>query len=90
MLRCTPIRKKKERNINIEKHQVAEVEFVPNRLVIFDGRIPHGADAPNESARYMDRKSLVVRGDEIELVKDQNTRYLKYSEVEYKRNRTLL
>ena len=78
------------RQEHIEKHQVAEVEFVPNRLVIFDGRIPHGADAPNESARYMDRKSLVVRGDEIELVKDQSTRYLKYSEVEYKRKSALL
>ena len=34
---------------------------------MFDGRISHGADAPNPSARYMDRRSLVVRGDEVRL-----------------------
>jgi hypothetical protein len=67
------------RQEHIEKHQKAEVEFVPNRLVIFDGRIPHGADAPNESARYMDRKSLVIRGDEVELVKDSNLLYKDFT-----------
>ena len=41
---------------------------MPNRLLMFDGRIPHGADAPNERARYADRKSIVLRGDEVELV----------------------
>ena len=35
---------------------------------MFDGRIPHGADAPNDSARYADRRSIVLRGDEVELV----------------------
>ena len=34
---------------------------------MFDGRIPHGADAPNERARYADRRSIVLRGDEVEL-----------------------
>jgi hypothetical protein len=47
--------------------QIAEVEFKPNRLIIFDGRIPHGADAPNPSARYMDRRSIVIRGDKVKL-----------------------
>ena len=45
---------------------------------MFDGRIPHGADAPNQSARYMDRKSLVVRGDEVELVKNTEVLYKGY------------
>ena len=66
------------RQEHIEEHQVAEVEFVPNRLVMFDGRIPHGADSPNQSARYMDRKSLVVRGDEVELVKNTEVLYKGY------------
>ena len=34
---------------------------------MFDGRIPHGADAPTAKARYVDRKSVVVRGDEVGL-----------------------
>jgi hypothetical protein len=34
---------------------------------MFDGRIPHGADAPEPSSRYMDRRSLVIRGDEVRL-----------------------
>jgi len=63
---------------HVEKHQLAEIEFVPNRLIMFDGRRPHGADAPNSRARYMDRKSLVIRGDEVELVKDTNTLYNSY------------
>ena len=62
------------RNEHIKNHQIAEVEFVPNRLVLFDGRIPHGADAPNESARYMDRRSIVIRGDEVKLT-DRRTKY---------------
>lgn len=44
------------RQEHINNHQVAEVEFVPNRLVIFDGRIPHGADAPNESSEIYGQK----------------------------------
>ena len=55
------------RDDHIKNHQIAEIEFKPNRLIMFDGRIPHGADAPNPSARYMDRRSLVVRGDEVRL-----------------------
>ena len=55
------------RDEHIENHQLAEVEFKPNRLLMFDGRIPHGADAPKERARYMDRRSLVLRGDEVKL-----------------------
>ncbi len=56
------------RDEHILNHQIAEVEFKPNRLLMFDGRIPHGADAPNDSARYADRRSIVLRGDEVELV----------------------
>lgn len=59
------------RNEHIEEHQIGELEFVPNRLVMFDGRIPHGADAPNENAKYMDRRSLVIRGDECRLILDE-------------------
>ena len=59
------------RNDHIKNHQIAEIEFVPNRLVVFDGRIPHGADAPTPEARYIDRKSIVIRGDEIRLVEDK-------------------
>jgi hypothetical protein len=59
------------RDEHINNHQIAEVEFVPNRLVMFDGRIPHGADAPDPSARYIDRRSLVIRGDEVRLIRDK-------------------
>ena len=55
------------RNEHIENHQIAEVDFKPSRLLMFDGRIPHGADAPNQRARYADRRSIVLRGDEVEL-----------------------
>ena len=30
------------------------VDFKPNRLLMFDGRIQHGAEAPSEDARYID------------------------------------
>jgi len=60
------------RDEHIENHQIAEVDFKPNRLLMFDGRIPHGADAPNERARYADRKSIVLRGDEVELVNKED------------------
>ena len=59
------------RDNHIKNHQIAEIEFKPNRLVMFDGRLPHGADAPTPEARYMSRKSIVVRGDEIRLVQDK-------------------
>jgi len=35
---------------------------------MFDGRISHGADAPTPKAKYIDRKSIVIRGDEVRLV----------------------
>ena len=47
---------------------------------MFDGRIPHGADAPADKARYADRKSLVIRADEVKLVKD-------YKELDYANDR---
>lgn len=59
------------RQEHIENHQIAEIEFKPNRLIMFDGRIPHGADAPTSSARYIDRRSLVLRGDEVRLVDEE-------------------
>lgn len=59
------------REEHIKNHQIGSVEFVPNRLVMFDGRIPHGADAPNSKARYMDRRSIVLRGDEVQLVDEE-------------------
>jgi len=55
------------RDDHIKNHQITEIEFKPNRLIMFDGRIPHGADAPNPSARYMDRRSIVIRGDKVKL-----------------------
>ena len=59
------------RDEHIKNHQIAEVEFKPNRLLMFDGRIPHGADAPKANAHYMDRRSVVVRGDEVRLVNNE-------------------
>ena len=50
-----------------KEHQSAEVDFKPNRLLMFDGRIPHGADAPLPRAKYMCRQSLVIRGSEAQL-----------------------
>ena len=52
---------------SMDKFEVGRVEFKPNRLLLFDGRIPHGAEAPKPSARYIDRRSVVLRGSEIEL-----------------------
>jgi len=60
---------------HIKNHQIAEVEFKPNRLIMFDGRLPHGADAPNPSARYIDRRSVVVRGDEVRLLENDKEFY---------------
>ena len=59
------------REEHVEEHCIGSIEFVPNRLLIFDGRIPHGADAPSPSARYIDRRSLVLRGDEVRLVEEE-------------------
>ena len=58
----------------MDEHEIGSVDFKPNRLLMFDGRIPHGAEAPHESARYIDRKSIVIRGDEIAL-KDERDIY---------------
>ena len=41
---------------------------------MFDGRIPHGAEAPHKNAKYLDRRSIVLRGDEIEVL-DEKRRY---------------
>lgn len=62
------------RDDHIKNHQIASVDFKPNRLLMFDGRIPHGADAPNPSAKYIDRRSIVLRGDEIKLI-EQREKY---------------
>ena len=56
------------RDEHIKNHQIGEVEFKPNRLLMFDGRIPHGADAPTPKAKYVDRRSIVLRGDEVQLI----------------------
>ena len=63
------------REEHIKNHQIGEIEFKPNRLIMFDGRIPHGADAPDSSARYMDRRSLVIRGDEVRLEEEGENYY---------------
>ena len=55
------------RKEHIKNHQIAEIDFKPNRLLMFDGRIPHGADAPHPKARYIDRRSMVIRGDEVRI-----------------------
>ena len=52
----------------MDDFEIGSVDFKPNRLLMFDGRIQHGAEAPSSDARYIDRRSLVVRGDEIELL----------------------
>ena len=53
---------------DMDKHEMGRVEFKPNRLLLFDGRTSHGAEAPNPSAKYIDRRSIVLRGTEIRLV----------------------
>ena len=63
------------REDHIKNHQIGEIEFKPNRLLMVDGRIPHGADAPDPSARYMDRRSLVIRGDEVRLEEEGENYY---------------
>jgi hypothetical protein len=49
-----------------EEHQVAEIDYIPNRLLVFDGRLPHNADAPVKS-KYHPRTSLVIRGNDVRL-----------------------
>ena len=71
------------RDDHIKNHQIAEVEFKPNRLIMFDGRIPHGADAPHPSARYIDRRSLVIRGDEVRLIEDPKELYYANDRLSY-------
>ena len=61
----------------MDEYETGTVDFVPNRLLMFDGRLPHGAEAPHESARYIDRKSIVIRGDEI-VLKDERDKYADY------------
>ena len=55
------------------KHQILEVPYKPNRLLVFDGRIPHSADAPVNTT-YHNRQSLVIRGSEVELY-DESLEY---------------
>jgi hypothetical protein len=50
-----------------KEKKVASVDFVPNRLLVFDGRIPHQADAPIDN-QYQFRTSLVIRGEKAELI----------------------
>lgn len=54
-----------------EQHMIGSVEFKPNRLLMFDGRIPHGANAPHPLSKWADRKSIVLRGDEVRLVDNE-------------------
>jgi len=58
----------------MDRYEIGRVEFKPNRLLMFDGRLPHGAESPSKDARYIDRKSIVLRGDEVRLL-DGNQRY---------------
>ena len=53
---------------DMDKYEIGSIDFKPNRLLMFDGRIQHGAEAPSEDAKYIDRKSIVIRGDECVLL----------------------
>ncbi len=70
------------REEHIRNHQIGEIEFKPNRLIMFEGRIPHGADAPAPSARFMDRRSLVIRGDDVRL-EDEGENYHANDRLSY-------
>jgi hypothetical protein len=59
---------------DMDKYEIGRIEFKPNRLLLFDGRIPHGAEAPKPSARYVDRRSCVLRGSEIRLIPKEEER----------------
>ena len=39
----------------MDRYEIGRVEFKPNRLLMFDGRLPHGAESPSQDARYIDR-----------------------------------
>ena len=60
------------------KNNINTIEFVPNRLIIFDGRIPHQADGPTPNAKYIDRRSTVIRGDEIRLLNKEEIYHANY------------
>ena len=53
---------------NGKKELVESIDYVPNRLVFFDGRTFHSADAP-VNCNYEIRTSLVVRGEQAILRK---------------------
>jgi hypothetical protein len=55
----------------VDKYQIAEIEYKPNRLIIIDGTLPHSADAPNTNSGYAFRKTFVARGHVAEIV-DKN------------------
>ena len=55
---------------NLLQHQIHAIDYKPNRLLMFDGRIPHSADAP-VGTTYHNRQSLVVRGSEAELILEE-------------------
>lgn len=61
-------------DLQAQSEMIGSVEFKPNRLLIFDGRVPHQADSPNSNAKWVDRKSLVVRGEEI-IILDEEERF---------------
>lgn len=50
----------------LEQYKICEVPYKPNRLLMFDGRIPHNANAP-EYTSYQCRQSIVIRGDKVRL-----------------------
>lgn len=62
----------------LKKHCVGSIKFKPNRLVIFDGRIPHQACSPNRNSGWADRRSIVIRGDEIRTL-DKQERYYAHN-----------
>lgn len=62
---------------DMDRYEIGSCDFKPNRLLMFDGRIPHGAEGPDERAQYIDRRSIVIRGDEIELL-DSEQRYANH------------
>tara|TARA_B100000085_G_scaffold152675_1_gene138747 strand:- start:454 stop:1218 length:765 start_codon:yes stop_codon:yes gene_type:complete len=71
---------------DMDKHEIGRIEFKPNRLLLFDGRIPHGAEAPKPSARYVDRRSCVLRGSEIRLLpKEEERREVSPRKLRYQR-----
>ena len=61
----------------MDDYEIGSVDFKPNRLLMFDGRIQHGAEAPSEEAKYIDRRSIVIRGDECKLL-NREDRYANH------------